>query len=346
MRCLVTGGAGFIGSNFINHMLNAKNAKILNFDKLTYAGNLMNLKKIEANPDYSFIRGDICDKETISRVFDKFKPEYIINFAAESHVDRSIIDADKFVLTNVLGTQNLLKASLDIGVKKFLQVSTDEVYGSLGANGCFGEETPLNPHSPYSASKAGADMLVKAYHDTYNMPVVITRSSNNYGPYQFPEKLIPLVIANCMSGKKIPVYGKGQNVRDWIYVEDHCIALENVLYEGREGEIYNIGGKNERRNIDVVKLIIKIISKLLPEKDISTDMIQYVVDRKGHDFRYALKISKIKREIGWTPSVKFEEGLKRTITWYIENQQWIRSVINKEYLNHYHRNYSSRGILK
>lgn len=341
MKYLVTGGAGFIGSNFIRHLLETSDSEVLNFDKLTYAGNLMNLADIEDKASYSFVKGDVCDKLALKKSFESFKPGYVVNFAAESHVDRSIMEPEDFIRTNVLGTQNLLKFSLEYGVERFVQISTDEVYGSLGKDGLFTEDTSLNPHSPYSASKAAADLLVQAYHDTYGLPVNITRCSNNYGPYQFPEKLIPLVIVNCMIGKKIPIYGDGLNVRDWIHVEDHCRALMNVIDSGAVGETYNIGVINEQRNIDVVKLLIDVLSHKLPNKEISEDLIEFVEDRPGHDRRYAIDASKMKK-LGWKPKTKFGEGLEQTVDWYFENQDWLKSVINREYMEYYQKNYGQR----
>ena len=349
-KILVAGGAGFIGSNFI-HFLFKKyenetiNIKIINYDKLTYAGNLANLKVVENYLGYSFIKGDICDKQKLHTVFKTFKPDYVINFAAESHVDRSILSPEEFVKTNILGVQNLLELSLDFGVKKYIQISTDEVYGSLGKTGYFTEKTTLDPHSPYSASKASADLLTKAYYDTYKLPVDITRCSNNYGPYQFPEKLIPLTILNCLSGKNIPVYGDGLNVRDWLHVEGHCAAIDTVVNKGRVGEVYNIGGNNERTNIEVVKLIIRQLSETLPGSGISEDLIVYVEDRKGHDRRYAIDSTKIQRELGWEPRIKFEDGIRETIKWYLSNRDWLNSVINQEYLKYYDINYKRREVI-
>lgn len=340
-KILVTGGAGFIGSNFVHYLFKKhETIKIINYDKLTYAGNLANLKEVENHQGYSFIKGDICDKQKLHTVFEHFKPNYVINFAAETHVDRSILNPEEFVKTNILGVQNLLNLSLDFGVKKYIQISTDEVYGSLGTTGYFTEHTPLDPHSPYSASKAAADLLIKAYYDTYKLPVNITRCSNNYGPYQFPEKLIPLTIVNCLSGRNIPVYGDGLNVRDWIHVEDHCAAIDTVLNKGRLGEVYNIGGNNERTNIEVVKLIIRQLSETLPESEILEELIAYVEDRKGHDRRYAIDSTKIQRELGWKPRISFEHGIRETIKWYLSNQNWLNSVINKEYLKYYEVNYN------
>jgi dTDP-glucose 4,6-dehydratase len=339
-KMLITGGAGFIGSNFIDYFLNKYvNVKLINYDKLTYAGNLINLKKVESHPDYSFIKGDICDKEKLVSVFEHFKPDYVINFAAETHVDRSIISPEEFIKTNVLGVQNLLQLSLNYKIKKFIQISTDEVYGSLGDNGYFTENSPLDPHSPYSASKASADLLTMAYYTTFNLPVNITRCSNNYGPYQFPEKLIPLIILNCLKGKNIPVYGDGMNIRDWIYVGDHCSAIDVVLQNGLPGEVYNIGGNNERTNIDVVKTIISILSECLSNCDISESLITFVEDRKGHDRRYAIDSTKIKRELSWVTETSYEEGIKKTVEWYLNNQNWLDSVISNEYLAYYEQVY-------
>jgi dTDP-glucose 4,6-dehydratase len=349
-KILVTGGAGFIGSNFIQFLFKKYetiniNIKIINYDKLTYAGNLANLKGVENHQGYSFIKGDICDKQKLHTAFENFKPDYVINFAAESHVDRSILSSEEFVKTNVLGVQNLLELSLDFGVKKYIQISTDEVYGSLGTTGYFTENTPLDPHSPYSATKAAADLLTKAYYDTHKLPAIITRCSNNYGPYQFPEKLIPLTILNCLSGKNIPVYGDGLNVRDWIHVEDHCAAIDAVVNKGRVGEVYNIGANNKRTNIEVVKLIIRQLSEALPDSLISEELIVYVEDRKGHDWRYAIDSTKIQKEIGWKPRIKFEEGIRETIKWYLGNREWLNYVIKGEYLKYYDLNYKRREVI-
>jgi dTDP-glucose 4,6-dehydratase len=328
---LVTGGAGFIGSNFILYLLKYhKEIRILNFDNLTYAGNLNNLTDVEKDPRYSFIKADICDSKKIRTVFDRFQPDYVVNFAAESHVDRSILHPDIFVNSNVLGVQNLLQMSLEYSVKKYLQISTDEVYGSLGVKGTFTEENPLYPRSPYSASKAGADLLTQAYFHTFNLPINITRCSNNYGPYQFPEKLIPLTILNCMRGKKIPVYGDGLNVRDWIHVDDHCSAVDLVLDKGVAGETYNIGANNERSNIEIVKLIIQILADLRPELKISDDLISYVEDRKGHDWRYAINAEKIRKDLNWKPLIPFAKGLKNTIRWYLDNPKWLDLAVTKK----------------
>lgn len=335
---LVTGGAGFIGANFIIYLLNKYNdIKLINLDKLTYAGNLENLKTIENHKRYTFIHGDICDSSLVSSLFKDYTIDYVINFAAESHVDRSILDPDIFVNTNVIGTVNLLNCAKKAweesddcykeGVK-FIQISTDEVYGSLGKIGYFTENTPLNPHSPYAASKTSADMMVKAYFDTYKMPINITRCSNNYGPFQFPEKLIPLLIKNCLEFNKLPVYGDGLNIRDWLYVEDHVKAIDMVINKGRYGEVYNIGGNNERTNIDIVRKILNYLNENVDDK-ISEDLIEYVEDRKGHDKRYAIDASKIKNELGWYPKVKFEDGIIKTINWYLNNKEWINDIKNK-----------------
>ncbi len=312
MRLLITGGAGFIGSNFIKHTLKAyPNYKIVNLDKLTYAGNLDNLKDIENNPNYDFVKGDICDSLLVSKLAKKV--DVVINFAAESHVDRSIEFPDEFISTNVLGVNNLLKCSLDAGVKKFIQISTDECYGSI-ESGSFKETDTLNPSSPYSASKAAGDLIASSYWKTYGFPVIITRSTNNFGPYQYPEKLIPLFITNLLEGKKVPLYGDGLNVRDWIYVQDNCEAIDLVLHEGKEGEIYNIGAKNELPNVEVTKMVLNILGK--DEK-----FIEYVADRPGHDRRYSVDISKMK-VLGWKPRHNFTEGLRLVVDWYRDNKWW------------------------
>lgn len=353
---LVTGGAGFIGSNFIRYMLgNARDGRIINLDALTYAGNLENLADVSADSRYAFIRADICDKRAVNDVFAANDVDVVVHFAAESHVDRSIEAPDVFVRTNVLGTLNLLNAALrawDTGTgfdagKKFVHVSTDEVYGSLGPQGYFTEDTPLDPHSPYSASKASSDLLVKAYADTYGLPVNITRCSNNYGPYQFPEKLIPLMVNNALQGKPLPVYGTGVNVRDWLYVEDHCAAIELVAREGAPGEVYNIGGHNEMANIDIVRLIIRTLRDMLEAGDprrerVSESLIRFVQDRKGHDLRYAIDPAKIGRELGWAPRTKFADGIRRTIAWYLENGEWLQSVTSGAYQSYYQRMYGGR----
>ncbi len=322
MKILVTGGAGFIGSCFIRYMLTKyPNYKIVNLDALTYAGNIENLDDIKNNKNYTFIHGNICDKRLVRDIVSE--TDCIINFAAESHVDRSITEPEIFIQTNIQGTLNLLQASNEMGIERYLQVSTDEVYGSLGKEGYFYETSPISPNSPYSASKASADLLVKAYFETYKLPVLITRCSNNYGPYQYPEKLIPFFISKLLKNEKVPVYGDGLNVRDWLYVYDHCSAIDMVLHNGREGEIYNIGGHNEKTNLEITKLIINAMGK-------SEDSIQYVKDRLGHDRRYAICNDKIKSELGWEPSISFEEGIKLTINWYLENQDWIRSIEDKK----------------
>ena len=315
---LVTGGAGFIGSNFIFYMF-AKypGIKITNLDLLTYAGNLENLKDIADNPNYTFIKGDIADARVVNEIIPDV--DYIVNFAAESHVDRSIEDASVFIRTNVMGTQVLLDAAKRHGIERYLQISTDEVYGSLGPTGYFTEETPLAPNSPYSASKTGADLLVRAYYETYGLPCLITRCSNNYGPYQFPEKLIPYFIKRLLNNQTVPVYGDGLNVRDWLHVEDHCSAIDVVLQKGRPGEVYNIGGNNEKTNMEITKLVLAGLGK-------TESMIEYVKDRLGHDRRYAIDSSKIQNELGWTPAISFENGIKQTITWYMENREWWENL--------------------
>lgn len=336
MKVLVTGGAGFIGSNFVRYMVKKyPEYQIVNLDLLTYAGNLENLKEVENKPNYKFVKGDIADHEFINGFFAEEKFDYVINFAAESHVDRSITDPGIFVRTNVQGTQVLLDAAKNIGVKKYLQVSTDEVYGTLGETGYFTEETPLAPNSPYSASKAGADLLVRAYHETYGMPVNITRCSNNYGPFHFPEKLIPLMIINALHDKDLPVYGDGLNVRDWLYVEDHCEAIDTVLHKGVVGEVYNIGGNNEHTNIEIVKTILKHLGK--PES-----LIKFVKDRPGHDRRYAIDATKIRMELGWEPKHTFETGIKETIDWYLENKDWWENIISGEYQQYFKQQYGDR----
>lgn len=343
MKYFVTGGAGFIGSNFIRYLLNNyHDINILNFDHLTYAGNLYNLSDIETDPRYSFVKGDLCEVNEIKTAFGRFQPDFVINFAAESHVDRSIIQPDIFVKSNILGVQNLLQISMQSEVKKYLQISTDEVYGSLGKTGMFSENTSLDPRSPYSASKASADLLTRAYFHTFNMPINITRCSNNYGPFQFPEKLIPLTILNCLSGKQIPVYGDGLNVRDWIHVEDHCSAIDLVLHKGVAGEVYNVGANNEQSNIDIVKLIIQILSDFRPDFDVSESLISYVEDRKGHDRRYAIDSTKIQKDLKWKPSIPFENGLESTIRWYLDHSDWLNSIMTKEYLAYYNKVYGNK----
>ena len=322
MRLLVTGGAGFIGNCFVRHILNKyPDYKVINLDALTYAGNLENLKDVENNPNYKFVHGNICDKKLVRELMAEV--DACVNFAAESHVDRSITGPEIFVETNIQGTLNLLQNAKEFKIDRYLQVSTDEVYGTLGKTGYFTEETPLSPNSPYSASKTGADLLVRAYYETYKMPVLTTRCSNNYGPYQYPEKLIPLFISNLLNGKQVPVYGDGMNVRDWLYVYDHCAAIDTVLHKGRVGEVYNIGGNNEKANIEITKLLIKELGK-------DESSIKYVEDRLGHDRRYAIDSSKIQKELGWSPSVTFEEGIKLTIDWYLKNQDWIEHIESRK----------------
>ncbi|WP_028987332.1 dTDP-glucose 4,6-dehydratase [Thermicanus aegyptius] len=335
MRLLVTGGAGFIGSNFIRYMLrNDPDLFILNLDKLTYAGNLENLREMESHPHYRFVKGDIGNRELVAYLLREYDIDTVVNFAAESHVDRSIMEPDLFLRTNVLGTQALLDAAKETGVKKYLQISTDEVYGSLGEEGYFTEETPLAPNSPYSASKASADLIVRAYHETYGMNVNITRCSNNYGPYHFPEKLIPLMITNALENKPLPVYGDGGNIRDWLHVEDHARAIDLVLRRGKPGEVYNIGGHNEWRNIDIVKLILKELGK-------SEELIRFVPDRPGHDRRYAIDPTKIRRELGWEPQYTFEKGIRETIRWYLDNREWWERVKSGDYQEYYAKQYGN-----
>lgn len=322
MRLLVTGGAGFIGSCFVRHILNKhQDYRVINLDALTYAGNIENLNDIKDNPNYTFIHGNICDKKLVRELIHEV--DAVINFAAESHVDRSITGPEIFIETNVQGTLNLLQASKEAGIQRFLQVSTDEVYGTLGKDGYFYETTPLAPNSPYSASKAGADMLVRAYFETYGMPVLNTRCSNNYGPYQYPEKLIPFFISKLLRGEKVPVYGDGLNVRDWLYVYDHCSAIDTVLHKGRVGEVYNIGGHNEKTNLEITRIILEAMGK-------DESSIEYVQDRLGHDRRYAIDNHKIQTELGWEPSLTFEQGIKLTIDWYLNNQEWIKSIEAKK----------------
>lgn len=378
MTYFITGGAGFIGSNFVKLMLKKyQDAKFVVFDALTYAGNLATLSEELKDSRLTFVKGDICSKEDVEAVFSAHKIDYVINFAAESHVDRSIENPQLFLQVNILGTQNLL----DIAKKywtdgqddngypiwlegvKFLQVSTDEVYGSLGDEGYFTEDTPLDPRSPYSASKTSADLIVKAYSETYKMPVNITRCSNNYGPYHFPEKLIPLIIKNILSGKSLPVYGDGSNVRDWLYVEDHCKAIDAVLHNGILGEVYNVGGHNEKTNIDIVKLVIKTIHDIMEKEPeyrkvlkkqestadgsidiswINNDLITFVRDRQGHDKRYAIDPTKISKELNWLPETMFDQGIVKTIYWYLDNQQWVDDVTSGDYMKYYESMYGNR----
>ena len=333
---LVTGGAGFIGSNFINHILTeSDDYNIINLDKLTYAGNLENLKTSESRKNYQFVKGDICNYELVDYLFQKFQIKFVINFAAESHVDRSILGSKVFYETNVIGTNVLLEVSRRRGIEKFLQVSTDEVYGSLGAEGLFTETTPLSPNSPYSSSKAAADMMVQAFYHTYGMPIVTTRCSNNYGPFQFPEKLIPLMIINSLNNKKLPVYGDGMNVRDWIYVIDHNKAIALVFEKGKEGEVYNIGASNEMPNIEIIKLILQHLNK-------GEELLEFVKDRPGHDRRYAIDSSKIQNELGWKPEFSFEQAIGKTIDWYLEKEQWWARIISGDYLKYYDLQYNKR----
>jgi dTDP-glucose 4,6-dehydratase len=335
MRLLVTGGAGFIGSNFVRYILEKyPDYRLINYDKLTYAGNLENLAGLEKNPNYSFVKGDIANRKEVDEAVSS-GVDAVVNFAAESHVDRSLEEASVFISTNVLGTQVLLEAALKYKVARFIQISTDEVYGSLEPTGSFTEETPLAPNSPYSASKASADMMVRAYFKSFGLQAIITRCSNNYGPYQFPEKLIPLFITNAMEGKPLPVYGDGLYIRDWIHVLDHCAALDLVLHRGEPGEVYNVGGETERANLDITKLILKHLNK--PES-----LITHVKDRPGHDRRYAIDCSKIKRELGFETGVTLEEGLQQTIQWYIENRPWWEKVRSGEYREYYRRHYIER----
>ena len=322
MRILVTGGAGFIGSCFVRHILKKyPNYKVINLDALTYCGNLENLNDLKDNPNHTFVKGNICDRKLAQELISEV--DCVVNFAAESHVDNSIKHPEIFVETNIQGTLNLLQVSKELKVERYLQVSTDEVYGTLGSTGYFYETTPLAPNSPYSASKAGADMLVRAYYETYKMPVLNTRCSNNYGPYQYPEKLIPFFISQLLKGEKVPVYGDGLNVRDWLYVYDHCEAIDTVLHKGRIGEVYNIGGHNEKTNLEITHLILDAMGK-------DESSIKYVEDRLGHDRRYAISNDKITSELGWSPSITFEEGIKLTIDWYLNNQDWIKSIESKK----------------
>ena len=339
MKICVTGGAGFIGGNFVHYMVNKYTEyEILNLDLLTYAGNLETLKPVENEPNYRFVRGDIADREFIMDLFEKEKFDVVVNFAAESHVDRSISDPGIFVQTNVLGTQVLLDASKEYGVKRFHQVSTDEVYGDLPLDRpdlFFHEDTPLHTSSPYSSSKASADLFVMAYFRTFGLPVTISRCSNNYGPYQFPEKLIPLMISRALDNEPLPVYGKGENVRDWLHVEDHCRAIDLIIHKGEVGEIYNVGGHNERTHLEVVRTILKALDK--PES-----LIEYVTDRPGHDLRYAIDPAKIERELGWKPVYTFDTGIRQTIQWYLENKEWWGNIISGEYANYFENMYGER----
>ncbi|MFI3163485.1 MAG: dTDP-glucose 4,6-dehydratase [Bacillota bacterium] len=338
-KILVTGGAGFIGSNFLFYMLEKHQTyKIVCLDALTYAGNLSTLDSVLQNGNFKFVKGDIADKACVDELFQEEKFDIVVNFAAESHVDRSIDNPEVFLVTNILGTQTLMDACKKYGIERYHQVSTDEVYGDLPLDKpelLFTEETPIHTSSPYSASKASADLLVQAYHRTYGLPVTISRCSNNYGPYHFPEKLIPLMIANCLNDKDLPVYGEGLNVRDWLYVGDHCKAIDLIIHKGRVGEVYNIGGHNEMANIDIVKLILKELGK-------SETLIKYVTDRKGHDMRYAIDPTKIHTELGWLPETKFADGIKKTIDWYLINKKWWQDILSGDYADYYEKMYKSR----
>ena len=338
MTIFVTGGAGFIGSNFIFHILKKyPDYRVVCLDKLTYAGNLSTLASVEGNKNFRFVKIDICDRQAVFNLFKEEKPHTVVNFAAESHVDRSIADPEIFLKTNILGTATLMDACREYGIKRFHQVSTDEVYGDLPLDRpdlFFTEKTPIHTSSPYSSSKAAADLLALAYYRTYGLPVTVSRCSNNYGPYHFPEKLIPLMIANALNDKPLPVYGTGENVRDWLYVEDHCKAIDLIIHKGKAGEVYNVGGHNVMRNIDIVKLICKELGK--PES-----LITYVSDRKGHDLRYAIDPTKIHTELGWLPETKFSDGIKKTVKWYLENRKWWEDIISGEYKNYYEKMYGN-----
>lgn len=343
MNIIITGGAGFIGANFVYFELeNHPEDRIICLDKLTYAGNLETLEEAMKNPNFRFVKGDIADKDFVEKLFEEEKPDIVVNFAAESHVDRSIEDPSIFLKTNILGTQVLMDACRKYGIKRYHQVSTDEVYGDLPLDRpdlFFTEETPIHTSSPYSSSKAGADLLVLAYNRTFGLPVSITRCSNNYGPYHFPEKLIPLMISRALADESLPVYGKGENVRDWLYVKDHCAAIDLVIREGKVGEVYNIGGHNEKSNLEVVKIILEKLGK--PES-----LITYVTDRPGHDLRYAIDPTKIHNELGWLPETKFEDGIKKTIKWYLENKKWWEDIISGDYQNYYDKMYGDRKEVK
>ena len=339
MNIIVTGGAGFIGANFVYYELEKHpEDRIICLDKLTYAGNLETLEDAMKNPNFRFVKGDIADKEFVKKLFEEEKPDIVVNFAAESHVDRSIEDPGIFLKTNILGTQVLMDACRKYGIKRYHQVSTDEVYGDLPLDRpdlFFTEETPIHTSSPYSSSKAGADLLVLAYHRTYGLPVTITRCSNNYGPYHFPEKLIPLMISRALADESLPVYGKGENVRDWLYVKDHCVAIDLVMREGKVGEVYNVGGHNEKSNLEVVKIILEKLGK--PES-----LITYVTDRPGHDMRYAIDPTKIHNELGWLPETKFEDGIEETIEWYLNNREWWENILSGEYQNYFDKMYKEK----
>jgi len=336
MSILVTGGAGFIGSNFVRHLLATPGDDIVNLDLLTYAGNLENLAGCEDDPRYTFVKGDIRDRDLVRSVMADHRVSAVVHFAAESHVDRSVSGPEAFVATNVMGTEILLEEARRAEVERFVMVSTDEVYGSLGEEGAFSETTPLAPNSPYAASKAAADLLCRAFYHTFDFPVLVTRCSNNYGPYQFPEKLIPLMIANALEDKPLPVYGDGQNVRDWLHVSDHCRAVDLVLRSGTPGEVYNIGGCNEKRNLDLVQLLVDVLGK-------SRDLITFVPDRPGHHRRYAIDAGKIRGELGWEPAVTFDEGMAATVQWYLDNQEWLQAVRSGRYREYYDRMYGKGG---
>lgn len=347
MKIIVTGGAGFIGGNFIHHMVNKyPEYQIVNLDLLTYAGNLETLKPVENKPNYKFVKGDIADRKFVFDLFEKEKPDIVVNFAAESHVDRSVVDPESFVRTNVMGTTTLLDACRTYGIKRYHQVSTDEVYGDLPLDRpdlFFTEETPLHTSSPYSSSKASADLFVLAYHRTYGLPVTISRCSNNYGPYHFPEKLIPLMINNVKHHKQLPVYGDGMQVRDWLYVEDHCKAIDMVAEGGRSGEVYNVGGHNERPNIFIVKTIIEQLHERLQDEGISEALIRHVEDRLGHDRRYGIDPTKIKNDLGWYPETPFEKGIVLTIDWYLEHEEWMKNVTSGNYQKYYEEMYKAKA---
>ena len=339
MNIIVTGGAGFIGSNFVFHMLKKyPDYRIICLDKLTYAGNLSTLAPVMDNPNFRFVKADICDREAVDKLFEEEHPDIVVNFAAESHVDRSIEDPGIFLQTNIIGTSVLMDACRKYGIQRYHQVSTDEVYGDLPLDRpdlFFTEETPIHTSSPYSSSKAAADLLVLAYHRTYGLPVTISRCSNNYGPYQFPEKLIPLIISRALADEELPVYGTGENVRDWLHVSDHCEAIDLIIHKGRVGEVYNIGGHNERTNLEVVKTILKALNK--PES-----LIKFVTDRPGHDRRYAIDPTKIETELGWKPKYNFDTGIQQTIQWYLDNQEWWKNILSGEYSNYFDKMYGNR----